>query len=264
MRQSTLPSRRTTRPQPEGLERRSLLSGGLTDTLTTDKSVDQVGEPIQLSFTETNTSSQPVEIALAAFDDGFIVKEARVTVWQSNAGVNPMNIVLLTLQPGQSHVFTSTWDGLPNMGSSVALEPGTFTVTNQQVPDGPSATFQIAGDLSYSLTTDQTEYGAGQPIQITLTETNTSAQPITVNVAPTNFAVDLDGSTVWQSGNSGSVTTQTLQPGQAVVQSATWNGIVNTGPLLGTNVWGADFSVSSPNVPRFARSEDLAITWPLG
>jgi hypothetical protein len=41
------------------LETRSLLSG-LTYSLTTSQAVYQVGEPVQMTLTETNTSSSPI------------------------------------------------------------------------------------------------------------------------------------------------------------------------------------------------------------
>jgi Intracellular proteinase inhibitor len=217
--------------------------------MTTDKSVYQIGEPIRFTFTETNTSNQPIQLALGAFNTGFDVDEAGGPVWKSNAGANPMVIVLYTLDPGDSRSFSSTWDGVPDLVSPPVLAPGVFTVTNQLSPDGPSATFQIASNLSYSLTTDQGNYEIGQAIQFALTETNVTDQPIGVDVAPASFAVSINGTAVWQSSNTGSVTTQTLAPGQSIVQSGAWNGIANTGALLGTNAWGMNFVVTSPTAP---------------
>ena len=252
MRTFSLPSKRSSRPRLEPLEQRALLSGGLTDTLTTDKPVYQIGEPIQFKFTETNTTTKPIQISIFAGDDGFNVDQAGSLVWKSNSGAIPMVIALETLQPGDSRTFTSTWDGVPETGNPPVpgvMAPGIFTVTNQLSPDGPSATFQIASKLSYSLTTDRSDYQIGQPVPFTLTETNATDQPISVDVAPTNFTVTINGSAVWQSDTSGSTTTQTLAPGQSIIQSGTWNGIANTGSLLGTNAWGPNFVVSSPNTP---------------
>ena len=47
----------------------------------------------------------------------------------------------------------------------------------------------LLSGLTYSLTTDQSIYQVGQPIQITFTETNTGDQPVTVSVSPTDFSV---------------------------------------------------------------------------
>lgn len=57
----------------------------------------------------------------------------------------------------------------------------------------------LLSGLSYTLTTNQPVYQAGQPIQITFTETNTSNQPVTVNVDPTDFTVSQDSFAIWQS-----------------------------------------------------------------
>src|SRR5207302_8206637 len=108
----------------EQLEGRALLSG-VSYSLTTDKSVYQVGEPIQITFTETNDTDQPISFTHGPGVDSFSVAQDDVTVWQSNRGwsvwqsnggwwSNPPVIWLDTLQPGQSFTRTATWDGIPN------------------------------------------------------------------------------------------------------------------------------------------------------
>jgi hypothetical protein len=59
----------------------------------------------------------------------------------------------------------------------------------------------LLSGLSVSLTTDKSSYQAGQPISMTLTETNMSNQPITVEDGPSTdgFFVTHDGVTVWSS-----------------------------------------------------------------
>src|SRR5277367_5812819 len=66
----------------ERLEVRELLSS-LAYSLTTDKSVYAVGQPVQLTFTETNTSNAPVTVTDGPSIDGFNVSEGGTTVWQS-------------------------------------------------------------------------------------------------------------------------------------------------------------------------------------
>ena len=58
---------RRTVPHVEGLERRTLLSS-ISYSLTTDQSVYQVGQPIELTFTETNVSNQPVTVEVSPTD----------------------------------------------------------------------------------------------------------------------------------------------------------------------------------------------------
>ena len=120
----------------------------------------------------------------------------------------------------------------------------------------------LLSGIVYSLTTDHSTYQAGQPIQIAFTETNTDTQPVTVSLSPTDFTVSKQGligySPVWESNpeNDGQPPTSlTLQPGQSVSQTASWDGtVMQTGYQQGTatsdsvNQFGA-FTVSNPNAP---------------
>ncbi len=49
----------------------------------------------------------------------------------------------------------------------------------------------LLSGLSYSLTTNAATYQIGQPIQIRFTETNTSTQPVTVEVSPSEFTISM-------------------------------------------------------------------------
>jgi Intracellular proteinase inhibitor len=126
----------------EPLEGRSLLSG-LTAQITTDASVYQVGQPVNLTFTETNTSSKPIKVEEGPSIDGFVVTQGGSIVWQSDAGVSAQYIILDTLQPGQSLTLTATWNGEANGASSgSAVETGTFVAYDQLRPQ-TTVTFQI-------------------------------------------------------------------------------------------------------------------------
>src|SRR5207245_30773 len=103
--------------------------------------------------------------------------------------------------------------------------------------------------IMYSLTTDQTTYAVGQPIQMTFTETNAGDQPVTVSVSPTDFVVSERGGELWQSNpaNLGQPPTSvTLQPGQSLSQTATWDETI---PLnsYAVNQFGA-FTASNPGL----------------
>ncbi len=233
----------------ERLEVRELLSN-LAYSVTTDKSTYQVGQPVQLTFTETNTSTQPVTVTDGPSIDGFTVSENGTTIWQSNSGVNPMHVEQDTLQPGQSLTETTKWDGEPSASPSVAAT-GTFTVTNQLAPQAASASFQIASPVIYSLTTNQSSYQVGQPIQLSFTETNPSASAVSVTVDPPNFSITQGGNSVWMSNSSAQsqpATTEVLYPNQSITQTATWDGTSN---WLGQSInnWGT-FVVSNPNAPQ--------------
>ena len=59
--------RRKIAARVEELEGRSLLSG-IAYSLTTDQLIYQVGQPIRITFTETNTGDQPVTVSVSPTD----------------------------------------------------------------------------------------------------------------------------------------------------------------------------------------------------
>ena len=181
----------------ERLEVRALLSQ-MSYNLTTDNTVYQLGQSINFTFTETNTSSQPVAVENGPSVDGFDVSQNGTVVWSSNAGATPLDIEQQTLQPGKSLTETGTWNGTSTNGTSTPLT-GSFTVTNQLAPSAASATFQIAQPITYSLATKNASYQVGQPIQITLTATNTSLETVSVNTAPGTFVITQGDNTIWNS-----------------------------------------------------------------
>src|SRR5262245_50963235 len=123
----------------EPLEGRSLLSG-LAYSLTSNQSVYQPGQPIVMTFQETNVSNQTILVDVGPSIDGFDVTQGGALVWRSNAGFVAQFIELDSLQPGQSFIQTATWDGVPTSGSSPVS--GTFQITNQLHAD-TSATITI-------------------------------------------------------------------------------------------------------------------------
>ena len=233
----------------ERLEVRELLSS-LSYSLTTDKSTYQVGQPVALTFTETNTSTKPVTVTNGPGTDGFTVTEGGTTIWQSNSGINAQYVQQDTLQPGQSLTETASWDGESTASPTVAAT-GSFSVTNQLAPQSASASFQVASPVTYNVTTNQSTYQVGQPVQLSFTETNPSTSAVSVTVDPPNFTVAQAGNSVWSSNPdaaSQATTTEILYPGQTVTQTATWDGTSNWLGGQSINNWGA-FSVTNPNAP---------------
>ncbi len=228
------------------------ITSPFTDTLTTNQSVYSAGEPVQMTFTMTNTSDEPASVVWGAVNDGFIVKQGSQVVWQSNSGVNPQFLVNDTVQPGKSLTFPGTWDGTVASDSTTTTLTGSFVVTNQLAPS-VSANFQIATPLSESLNVSQLVSGsANAPLNFVYTITNNSNVGVQFNLAPIDFVVTTPigttaGATVWESDSNASSqpsTTETLQAGQSMTETATWNGVANEGTLTGANVWGA-FNVAA-------------------
>ena len=232
----------------EMLEVRALLSN-LAYSVTTDKSTYAVGQPVQLTFTETNISKQDVTVNEGPSVDGFNVSLNGTTIWQSNSGVNPQYILANTLKPGQSVTETATWNGESAADPTIAAT-GSFVVTNQLAPTSASANFQITSPVTYSLTTSQATYPFGNAVELMLTATNPSNQSVAVNADPASFTVTQGGNAIWAasaSAGSQSFGSETLAPGQSITQSTTWD---STTSWLGQEIdhWGT-FAVTSLEAP---------------
>jgi hypothetical protein len=235
--------RRSKSPRVEPLEPRTLQST-LSVSVATDKTVYQVGQSIQMTYSETNTSNQPVTVDYGPSTDGFDVKQNGALVWQSNAGINPLFVVARVLQPGQSVTIAATWSGKTSTPGSAAMT-GTFTVVNQLDPQGPGATFQIVsgnppagspGDptpvtsppaLKATLTTNRAAYRFGQHVHIMLTLSNTSDQSVSIAPVPGEDGVTVGrGGQVWwrKAASTRSDTPRTILPGQSVTYEVIWPG----------------------------------------
>jgi hypothetical protein len=231
---------RRNRLKVELLEVRTLLSG-LIESLTTDRSVYEAGQPIQMTFTETNNGNQAVNVVEGPSVDGFNVEQNGVVVWQSNFGINPFVLVDRQLEPGQSLTLTAAWNGVGDAAGSPALT-GTFTVVNQLDPHGASATFQIVSGessggggsisptpspspIAAELTTDRPAYRAGQKVHITLTLTNTSDHAVSIapDSGPDGFTISDGSEVLWRTQRSSApANSQTVLPGQSLSYKATW------------------------------------------
>jgi hypothetical protein len=178
--------RRRTPLRVEMVESRCLLSA-LAYSLTTNQSTYQAGQPIQFTFTETNTGSTPVGIELGPSNSGFDVAQNGATVWASNAGNQPYYVQLRILQPGQSVTLTATWNGVSNVGTATAVT-GTFTATNQQAPTGASATFVIEPQSTGGATSSGPTHVGTNPFNEPASPTSTqpTSQPLPIVVLPTN------------------------------------------------------------------------------
>jgi hypothetical protein len=236
----------------EGLEDRSLLSA-ISYSLTTDQPTYQVGQAIQFTFTETNTSDQPVSVSVEPTN--FTVSNGVGAIWQSNPAAVGQAASLEELQPGQSVTQTASWDGTipdtpPSFGSTpptYALnEWGAFQVSNLNAPPGTSAAFQIADPIEVQVTTDQQAYQLGQPVLMTATETNTASQAVTFfDSGPTALTVWHDGAEILHAVYPLIVTAgpTTWAAGKTVTQTQTWNGVPDSGLVNTTNFWG-EFSAA--------------------
>jgi hypothetical protein len=96
----------------------------------------------------------------------------------------------------------------------------------------PSIIAPVSQGLKIVLSTDQKVYHKGQPVVMTLTETNVSKQTVTVVLGPSTdgFYATQNGVEVWAS-NTGPqalfLLVKTIKPGASLTLSATWNGQAN-------------------------------------
>jgi hypothetical protein len=120
------------------------LLSGLASSLTNDHSAYQPGQPVEMTFQETNVSGHPVVVEDGPSNNGFIVRRDRqgdAMVWQSNAGINPDRIRRDILQPGQSLTLRATWGGIPTGGSAPVA--GRFVISDQLDSNGATATILV-------------------------------------------------------------------------------------------------------------------------
>jgi hypothetical protein len=155
------PPQRKRRLQFEVMESRAVLSASLAGaslaspalvispdkmalavSLTTDHSVYQRGQPVNITLTATNISSHDVSVVSGPSINGFSITHNGALVWISNNGLVSHLIGLETLKPGQSITLKATWDGRSNVGPPTT-PTGVFVVDNALIPNGPTATFTI-------------------------------------------------------------------------------------------------------------------------
>jgi hypothetical protein len=223
----------------EMLEVRALLSS-LSYTLTTNQPVYQVGQPIQITFTETNTGNQPVSVEVRPTD--FTVSQNGYAIWQSDPANQSQPPAAETLQPGQTITQTATWNGMTPYASAEINDFGSFSVTNPNGPSASSASFQITDPVIDTLTTDQAVYELGQPVTETFTEVNTASVPVTIANSPSAeaFLIYRNGTALWLIAYPQviSFSSTTLNPGQAHTESQTLDVIPQSGPWTLANVTG--------------------------
>ena len=109
----------------------SAVSGSpIVETLTTDKPVYKVGQPIKITLTATNTTSANVVLPTMTQVGGFTVSRDFKNVWKSRPGRRAATSI--SLQPGQTQTYTITWNGHPNVGSlsRSATLTGTVQIDN--------------------------------------------------------------------------------------------------------------------------------------
>ena len=115
-----------------------------------------------------------------------------------------VSLTQVAFLPGQSVSDTQPWDGIPMAGPySIGDLTGTFVRrlrTRKMIRRNLRRRFRsapsTANDLVTSVTTDQTVYNLGQPVDMTFTETNDRDQPVAIVTGSPEFEVTQNGTTV--------------------------------------------------------------------
>ncbi len=88
----------------------------IKETLTTDKSIYKVGEPIHITLTETNTMDSVVTLPSLQQSGVFTASRDLRVLWRSK--VQKPESAATTLAPGQTRTISMTWNGSANVGSA--------------------------------------------------------------------------------------------------------------------------------------------------
>lgn len=98
----------------------------------------------------------------------------------------------------------------------------------------------VLSDVNLTISTDRANYSPGQPVLLTLTETNVSDHDVNVIVGPTNDGFDVynTSTSVWKS-NVGIqpqfLAAETLKPGESITHTAVWDADTTPGTYRATS-----------------------------
>lgn len=200
----------------------------LEGSLTTDQPTFQIGQPVPLTYTETNTSDQTLSIVQGNPLYQILHNDQPVL-----PGQDPLGPTIETISPGQTITSQYTYQP-PGFGPYTLVNlTGSFVAKVYDVPAAPgkfTADFQIvpppAGAIVSSVTTDQPVYQDGQTVTMTFTETNVSSQPVMVVTGQNGFVFDQPSLTPTLDleglPSQNTLGWSTLQPGQSWTQTETW------------------------------------------
>ncbi len=122
----------------------------LSVTLTTNKSAYRLGQPVSMTLTLTNKSDASATITPNPSFDGFYASRENLVVWHHVATAGPD--ASLSIAPGQTVTFTTTWNGRPNQAGAKGLHPGTYTLVADEGDYQVSTTIRIGKPIPASRT----------------------------------------------------------------------------------------------------------------
>jgi hypothetical protein len=212
--------------------------------IATDKGVYEVGQPVTITFTETNHGAQPLSVLTGPTE--FEVTQNGTIVWSLPSSPNAAQPTWLAVQPGQSYSQTATW--APSNAAT-----GTFAASNPFDPTGSSATFQIQttspsggsnggggggpstpvlhpSPVNATLSTRRHTYKLGQRIDLSLKLKDVSATrvAITPRLSTETITVQMGSTLVYETARKVRVPAPaTIKPGHTLKLTTAWSGKAN-------------------------------------
>jgi len=160
---------------------------GLKLTMTLEKTVYSLGEPINVTLAVTNISNQTINFAYAAWTFDFLVYNDTGSIYQwSSFRIFPMFIINWPLDIGENLTRVLVWPQTCNVttwSQGVPVSPGTYFIVGE-VPSYGLETTPIQVIVAQPLTLDplKTVVGQGYSLPINVTVMNSANSLETFNV----------------------------------------------------------------------------------
>jgi cytoskeletal protein RodZ len=125
----------TSTPPPTPLQATSV-NGSFELTISVEKTVYSVGEPVNITLSITNISKQTVNFTHTGMDFDFVVtNDTDNVIYQWSIGrAFPMFVMIEPLQPGENVTATYTWSQVCNANTSTVgtlVSPGTYYIVGK-------------------------------------------------------------------------------------------------------------------------------------
>jgi hypothetical protein len=136
---STVPTQTpTSTPPPTPLQATSV-NGSFELTVSVEKTVYSVGEPVNITLAITNISKQTVSFTHTGMDFDFVVtNDTDNVIYQWSIGrAFPLFEMIEQLRPGENVTATFTWPQICNANTSTAntpVSPGTYYIVGKSNP----------------------------------------------------------------------------------------------------------------------------------
>lgn len=236
---------------------------GFVFRLSTPRAMYRAGESIPFEMVLRNANDRAQTLTFLGGQDFDIVvrNSAGAEVWRWSTGrAFTQQIRTVSFAPGEERRFAATWDQRSNAGEQAPAGGYQATATTAtrsliasntiplQIESAPSA-------VEFGLSTSKETYAIGEPIEFSMVARNRSSQVQTIEF-PSGQDFDLvvrtmAGADVWRYSTSRSfvqvIRTVTLQPGESVRFSSTWDQRTDTGQQVSPGVYRATATLTTTN-----------------